>query len=148
MATAFIEQKTPDAIEVFRLDHDLYHPWVSVAVSRVLRDAFGLTEKGLFALRPFTKGDTIGHYTGAILPTMPDGDTRYVAQIRGPDGAQCYVDGEHAGPPYVQCINDARHTNQTNNARLLQSGRIVATRRIQRGAEILMSYGRDYWRTH
>lgn len=117
-------------------------PYVAVAPSETIRIP---GEKGLFAMRRFRCGDTIGFYTGKTVPHGTTGP--YVFRMRSSHigGGTVYIDGRRQGPPFVNMINDARGTASSNNARLAQSGRVVATRTIDRGQEILMSYGASYW---
>lgn len=112
-------------------------PWVRVDTSHAVP-----SEDGLFASRDFDKDETIGNYEGDIVDSLV---SRYVVLIRPVRESSRYIDGEYAGPPFMQMINDARGTDYVNNCRMLQSGRIICIRPINKGDELLMSYGKDYW---
>jgi hypothetical protein len=147
----FVEQKHVDSsIIVFRVDQEEPGLWVRVAESKLLRVNFGLCERGLYALRDFSVGGTIGQFSGQVVSGVDQSPKRrrYVALIQPYCQPQQCIDCEHMGPPYLQYINDARGTTSRNNARMLQSGRVVAKSRIKQGSEILLAYGRDYWRMH
>jgi hypothetical protein len=128
-------------------------PFVCVKASLVGSEL--KTQQGLFALRKFRKGDVLGQYGGTVYwdrESVPK-DTTYVATFvatrRSKDNQQTgryWVDGKDAGPPFLNKINDARGTPFKCNAKLTSSGRVVVTRTIQAGQEILMSYGRSYWK--
>lgn len=103
-------------------------------------------ELGLFAQRHFRPRETIGHYSGTVYrdPAKVPRDRTYVAYLVLPDIGACWVDGRDG--TCLNRINDARNTGMRNNARLLKSGRVIATRAVAPGDEILMPYGSDYWR--
>ena len=108
---------------------------------------------GLFTTKPFRKNQKIANYTGENLSRAAI-ESRYPGNTRGEyvlcDGdrpnSRC-VDGRKTNSSAARFANDARGTNKRNNARFLQRGfGIKAKQNIPAGQEILVSYGRDYWR--
>ena len=108
---------------------------------------------GLFTTKPFKKNQKIADYTGENLSRAAI-ERRYPGNTRGEyvlcDGnrptSRC-VDGRKTNSGAARFANDSRGTNKRNNARFLQRGfGIKATQNISPGREILVSYGRDYWR--
>jgi len=107
---------------------------------------------GLFTTKPFKKNEKIVDYTGERV-SRAEIDRRYV----GTTGQYVLCEGNR---PKSRCVdarktnsgagryaNDARGSNQRNNARFLQRGfGIKASRNIPVGREVLVSYGRGYWR--
>ena len=59
------------------------------------------------------------------------------------DGHAGHTGAQYINAAYGECMRNAR-----TNARFTSTGTIVATKRINAGTEILMAYGRDYWRVH
>ena len=107
--------------------------------------------RGGFAARPLKKGDTIANYTTATVKqspaefkaSYPDGRGTHTARI----GQFFYTalgnnDGVRTNNA-VGLINRAS-AGARNNARILGSGRVVATRRIPENQEIFLAYGGSF----
>lgn len=127
-------------------------------VLKVRRSGIPGAGQGLFTETRVEKGDAIIEYSGERL-TWPQVRARY------PDlslmGYVFYVGRNHWVDPSrrLSCLaryaNDARGRTRVkglrNNAEF-QVFRgvpyVVATRRIEAGGEILVSYGKDYWENH
>ncbi len=108
--------------------------------------------KGLFARVDFRKGDRITEYAGR---------RRRWKDVKAQDGHNAYllrlnhttaIDALHSKSP-GRYANDAagfvRVKGVRNNAEYLIYGNrcfIEATRRIEKGEEILVSYGRAFWK--
>ena len=85
----------------------------------------------------------------------PEADAEYARRRRAGGGkhvmrmwvGRMLVDGLH-GYTGAQYINAAYHapSGWANNAEMVSTGTIRATRNIEAGAEILMAYGDAYWR--
>lgn len=146
-----------------------------VAESAILR-RLGKSGLGLYAARSFTEGDYIGKYEGR---TIGHHSTQYTA-LTAPETRRLLrrshdklvvvrsstgpgfdlIDGENAGPPYLQMANDPRGTRLQPNVEVTQAGwmRVTATRipafslkrtleeNIQ--SELRWNYGQDYWDLH
>jgi SET domain-containing protein len=107
--------------------------------------------KGLFAKMDFKKGDRITEYAGR---------RRKWKDVKGEDGYNTYllrlnrttaIDARTSKAP-GRFANDAagfvRVNGLSNNAEYLTYGNkcfIEATRKIKKGEEILVSYGREFW---
>ena len=113
----------------------------------------GDSGKGLFAKRPFEKGETIGLYTGERM-TRAQFDAQIPESDYGIEPKKNYViDGKDTQKSSnMRNINDGR-TKKKNNARFSTNFRshplsvsVKATRKINRLREILVSYGPNYWR--
>ena len=142
-----------------RQQHVLFKgkPWFTVAPSPI--PGAGL---GLFAARPFAAQRDLGVYLGTdIGPTncphpngvamdlrTPAGRAAWRAWRCGPHGKWVLaihgrlIDGRKS-PAGLQRMNDLR--GRRNNARFKHTGTVCSTRRIRRGGEIFLSYGRGYW---
>ena len=114
----------------------------SVADSTILKAGLGL-----FSEVEISPGDTIGHYTGAVLTDeevnqAPYIDSDYIFWIC----ADHNIVGEGALASYTRYIN---HSNQPNSQFVVstrwKSTRVEAIREIQPGEEIFIDYGPDYW---
>lgn len=100
--------------------------------------------EGAFAARNIDAGEFIDDYrhgslrlsAGEFAARYPSGRATHVWTADG----RVYYDAQHA-----RCgkLNRAPRGGR-NNARILKSGRIIATRRINCGDEILVAYGRGY----
>ncbi|HEY9757774.1 MAG TPA: SET domain-containing protein-lysine N-methyltransferase [Oculatellaceae cyanobacterium] len=148
--------------------------WFQVRHSLILEKMGIHHQKGLFAARQFSKGDYIGRYIGEILSRaeghqraqIPGDAGRYVLDLVlkrhmsvdaskpvQSDAEQIqqfgevfisnanFVPGMHA-----EMANDIRNTGQRSNVKTIQSGWMVASRKIKPGDEIMWSYGRSYWK--
>ena len=112
---------------------------------------------GLHAARRYVKGETITVYVGEKLGAegTVEADAEYERRRRAGGGkhvmrlwvGRMLVDGQH-GYTGAQYINAAYHApaGWVNNAEMVSSGTIKATRNIEAGHEILMAYGDAYWR--
>ena len=102
---------------------------------------------GLFAAAEFKRGDVIAPYEGEKL-TRRRVDERYgdeTAQyVLCRDAAHC-VDASASNASAARFANDARGSDKRNNARY-RGFNIAATRTVRPGDEILVPYGREYWR--
>jgi uncharacterized protein len=110
---------------------------------------------GLFTDEPFKKGDTVIEYLGEII-TWAEALKR---DEKGEGGYVFYVTSKHCIDAYPQAdslgkyANDARGFSRVegmkNNAEYetrKKKAFIVATRNIEAGEEILVWYGKDYWK--
>ena len=99
--------------------------------------------RGLFARDDLRKNDIVGDYTHgtrAMSREMfqshyPDGRASHVALIGG-----VYYDAIDGSKSVAGKANRASRGGQ-NNARINQNGRLVLTKNINKGQEILLSYG-------
>jgi len=109
--------------------------------------------KGLFTKKFITKGTKIVEYKGRISTW------KEVDHQKGDNGYIFYVKRDHVinAAPYKKALarfaNDARGISKvkglTNNAEYKEYGLkvfIVAKKNIPAGSEILVDYGKDYWR--
>jgi SET domain-containing protein len=109
--------------------------------------------KGLFTKKPIRKGAKIVEYKGRISTW------KEVDHQKGNNGYIFYVKRDHVidASPYKKALarfaNDARGISKvqgiTNNAEYKEYGLkvfIVATKNISAGHEILVDYGKDYWK--
>lgn len=149
---------------------DTFFPWVIAGPSAILH-TLGVTGRGLYAARPFKKGDILGRYGGTVvtphpLPTREEAmssprvqslvargvDTLMV--VRNPGGKGWNViDGSTMGPPYLQFVNDPRGTRLHPNCEVTEAGyvKVIATRipafhpdrPIQ--SELRFPYGGGFW---
>ncbi len=111
--------------------------------------------KGLFASKPIKRGEIVAEYWGNLI-TEEQASAQYAA------GGGTYLYRTHDGrvmdaEPVDECIakyaNDARGASfqpgLINNVRFEERAKkvlLIASRNIHPGDEILINYGRDYWR--
>ena len=153
--------------------------WVVVMRSAALRSV-GIEEDGLYAWGRYARGAVVGTYSGKEVASFVEGRMararaaasvgtvgRYVLEREGPGERRTWVDGEGAGPPYLQCANDARGVYRTSgvqcqNTAAVEPGTLIMTVRADIGGEerwgradgwagvrdqeLLWSYGQQYWR--
>ena len=109
---------------------------------------------GLFASRRYDVDEPITVYIGDDLGEEGgNGDVELARRVAAGGGRHVMsqgkrlIDGKY-GPTGAQYINSAYRAPKAwvNNARMLASGTIVATKVIIPDAEILMAYGAAYWR--
>lgn len=134
---------------------------VKVVKQSPVLESIGIRGRGLIATKEFKPGDRIVSYHHAERIDRVELDRRYgtgekwtapyVVEIKSGD----YLDGAcvRAAAPL---INDPRGTGKRPNcefkrgkrdgSRTFNTVRVVAKRRIKPGDELLVSYGRDYWR--
>ena len=99
----------------------------------------------------------INHYHGTILDDaaaarlVQEGRDRHIMRVRikQPDNSLPEFDVDGAdGVGGAQYMNDGKGTNIANNAKFKDSGVISALYGISTGAELLMDYGKEYWKAH
>ena len=105
--------------------------------------------KGAFAARALKRGDTVGDYTIAtlaqteveFLETYPDKRATHTAKID-----DTYYTALGTGKRTHNAIGMANRApkGRRNNARILASGRVVASKRIPKDSEIFLAYGSSY----
>jgi len=105
---------------------------------------------GLFATKQFRSGDAITPYSGDIIALRHDRvGGPYYLQLNQHKG----IDAARTNTASGRYANDPRGTQSPPNATLVLdtnrgTGRVKATRTIQPGQEIFVSYGPGYWRGH
>ncbi len=107
---------------------------------------------GLFTNKFIPKGARIAEYKGRIRTwkEVKDDDTNfYIYYVT----RNHIIDGRHRKKSLARYLNDAKGSHKikglSNNAEFIREGLRVfveATRNIPAEAEILVSYGRDYWK--
>ena len=105
--------------------------------------------RGAFATRSLKKGDTIGSYVISTVkqtPTEfnnehPSGRATHTAKV----GNHFYtaLGAGNRTHNQVGMLNTAPR-GERNNARLLASGRVVASRGVKKDDELLLAYGSSY----
>ena len=173
---------TGEVTLVWRQVRGTWVKWVVVMESAVLRRA-NIHETGLYAWGRHAKGGVIGRYEGTILAKFKEGRGRkeaeagmgtpgkYVLEREVTSTVREWVDGEHAGPPYLQKANDGRGITKSSgaawpNTAILEPQRLTLTTQRAIGGdeewgrcelggwdemakiELLWSYGRAYWEAH
>ena len=109
--------------------------------------------RGGFAARPLKRGDTIANYTTAI--TLKQSPAEFKASFSDKKIKPTHT--ARIGQFFYTALgnNDVRKNNAVglinrasagarNNARILGSGRVVATRLIPRDQEIFLAYGSSF----
>ena len=112
------------------------------------RSTMPLAGQGLFATQRWPRGACICCYRGTVLRTRDAirlKDKSYLMRL----GPQVYVDARPHPHVLARYINDARNPTR-NNARFEKlpeqvMARVLATRDIEPGEEVLVDYGRWYW---
>lgn len=97
-------------------------------------------QRGLFAARLFRAGDLIGEFKGQATDDPRASDS--VVRRRN----RQLVNTRGMGPPHLDMINSPKGSVRRANARLTQAATVRALRTIRPGVEVLMGYGRGYWR--
>ena len=109
--------------------------------------------KGLWAAtRDFRIGEVIAQYTGDLVPTAEGGQadgfrgSHYVLEL----SEAVSIDAARTNTADGRMVNDARGSGQRPNCRFSVDQRtkratLRAVRRITKGTEILVSYGRSFW---
>ena len=106
--------------------------------------------RGAFAVRDLKKGDTIGSYIvatvrqtpGEFMAEHPSGRATHTAKV-----GNHYYTALGAGNRThnaIGMLNSAGKTGLRNNAKLLASGRVVASRGVKKDDELLLAYGSSY----
>jgi hypothetical protein len=109
---------------------------------------------GVFAKQPIEMGKDLGFYRGEALNSdefenrySKLGHSIYVLRITDPSNEDnvINVDGTtHYN--WTSRMNAPRGTNKKANVYFDHNGRVFAKRNIRAGEELLVSYGRNYWR--
>ena len=114
--------------------------------------------KGLFAARLFKKNEVIGRYAGEVL-TAAEHNRRYGSSDNdhGPYSVQARNSGgrivDASCRRGIMSMANGTRTRSQANARFVDNLRpdntivVKATKRIPAGAEILVHYGKDYFKT-
>ena len=105
--------------------------------------------RGAFAVRDMKKGDTIGSYVIAtkrqteaeFLKSHPSGRATHTALVKGEWFTATGVGNRTHNA--IGMLNTAPR-GERNNARLLASGRVVASRGVKKDDELLLAYGSSY----
>jgi len=107
--------------------------------------------RGGFAARPLKRGDTIANYTTATVQQSP---AEFKASFS--DKKLKPTHSARVGQFYYTALGTGKRTHSAvglinrassgarNNARILGSGRVVATRLIPRDEEVFLAYGGSY----
>ena len=105
--------------------------------------------KGVFAARALRRGGTVGDYTIAtvvqteseFLEAYPDKRATHTAVID-----DTYYTALGTGKRTHNAIGMANRApkGRRNNARILASGRVVASKGISKGSEVFLAYGSSY----
>ena len=125
----------------------------SIDKLRVMTSGIPNAGMGLFTLKDIKKNDKIVRYQGDHL-TQAQVDARYPGDVTAQyvycgNSRNC-IDGRKTNSSVGRYSNDARGSNQRNNARLVwdsqrRQANLRATRKINLGREVLASYGPAYW---
>jgi hypothetical protein len=105
-------------------------PWVRVGPS-------ALAGRGVFACRPFAKGDLLLVFGGKACDRAEGRKSRCVARLRGAGGCR---DGSNT-------VAGMLNTSRSPNAALRESGGVYARSRVTVGEELTISYGSGYHST-
>ena len=105
--------------------------------------------RGAFAVRDLKKGSTIGSYVIAtkrqneaeFLESYPSGKATHSAKIK-----REWFTATGAGNRTHNAIGMVNNAGRggRNNARLLQSGRVVTSRNVKKDDELLLAYGSSF----
>jgi hypothetical protein len=118
----------------------------SLCQLRIKTSTIPLAGRGLFAERDFAAGEHIADYTGDLLRLRRDSDGgQYALALNSREA----IDAARTNTAPGRSANDPRGSGQRPNSEfvintLRRTGRLRATRAIQRGAEIFVSYGNSY----
>ena len=105
--------------------------------------------RGAFAVRDLKKGSTIGSYIIAtkrqneaeFLESHPNGRATHTALVKGGYFTATGVGNRTHNA--IGMLNNAVRGGR-NNAKLLQSGRVVTTRNVKKDDELLLAYGSSF----
>lgn len=122
-------------------------------VLEVKRSTIPGSGKGLFTKKPIVKGSTIVEYKGKISDwesaDHDDGNNPYIFYVN----RNHVIDASKRLSALARYANDGlglkRVKGLSNNSTYVTKGKrvfIKATKDIPAGAEILVDYGRDYWK--
>ena len=107
-------------------------PWVRVGPSVV-------AGRGVFACRPFEKGELLLVLGGEPCGAAEGRENRHVAKLRGAGGCR---DGSRT-------VGGMLNTSRSPNCALRESGGVYARARVAAGEELTIPYGSGYhskWR--
>ena len=104
--------------------------------------------RGLFSTEAREEGDLLCKYEGTVLRTAEAlrlEDKTYLMRL----GTQCYVDAREHEDVACRYINDCRNV-KGHNVKFIKKPEeecalAVATRRLVRGEELYVDYGKWYW---
>jgi hypothetical protein len=116
-------------------------PWVEVRPSRILNAG-----DGVFASRNFKKDAVIGYYVGAVCRDMKDMPSSGMYSMESATGV--IIDGSRCGN-WTCKINDGSvgKGHGCNISFSWDKLKIIATRNIRKGDELLGPYGDGYWKS-
>ncbi len=113
---------------------------------------------GLFASKPFARGEYVGFYAGRDVTENEqarEGDyvIEYTRPVKDQD-VQVFVDAKNTPESKgdVHMVNDAGFASgsaydpEKNNAFFTDYGFVRALKELKEGDEIFVSYGEDYWK--
>lgn len=143
-------------------------PWLVVARSAALQRV-GVEGKGLYAATCFAKRDLVGGFNSPVVKTFSsyeeglretnedEHDNDKLLLRDGPRGTAQLLDGRRGGVPHLPMANDSLKTGLDSNMRCSGKANFYATKHIRdpfdpskkmqenADAELLWSYGDDYW---
>ena len=156
---------------VFRRIRGGWEPWVIVARSAIMARV-GREGLGLYAARSFKQGQFLGRYSGEVVGRfrnreealasagarrlLAHGNDKLLTVVPARGGVEL-IDGESAGPPFFQRMNDPIGTRLSANVRVTSGGwvevkqkRIPAFRMSKSveqniASELRFEYGSEYW---
>ncbi|KAF4728952.1 hypothetical protein FOZ63_016390, partial [Perkinsus olseni] len=106
---------------------------------------------GLFTTKCFPEGSLICEYSGRLLSLAQTLKARDRSYIMGGFGINCHIDAKYSFNVWGRYINDCKDTQRLNGKfvkdKKRRVARVVATRDIPAGSEVLASYGEVYWRS-
>lgn len=153
-----------DNVPIMQVNRNYGHPtrspdmvrWVSIRASSLVDSEGYPVGKGLFAERPFKKGEIVGVFSGErvrMLHTMTLITHPYCMHLHGANSgvdAKGGVESSHPIGMAMHLINDPHfglihpdsnpNKNRSANVEFQSSGVCVATRSIPKGRELLVHY--------
>jgi SET domain-containing protein len=113
-------------------------------------------QHGLFASESIPCGALVGNYTGLVKPQQGADSSHYLVEVHDRHtGLRFDLDAEHYGNE-TRFINDYKGVADHPNVALVLyhahatgelSVGVVTQRQLQHGEEILVDYGRQFWRS-
>jgi SET domain-containing protein len=117
--------------------------------------------KGVFAKKNIFKETIIGQYSGKVLlkkeldKKYGDNVAPYVLSVICRSSINCgkvyryhkhklFIDGESCGH-WTRYINDGPHSGINANVAFLEDGKVISLTNIEKGEEIFVDYGDEYW---
>ena len=101
---------------------------------------------GAFAKINIPPGVIVGTYEGVRYDTYEElpKDSNYILYI---DYGDYYMDAKDPTKSnWTRYINDARNSGHVNNVMFTSRGNVKTIKKIKKGEELFVSYGRSYWR--